>query len=104
MSSRDILNYALALSVVTITVLVAWILVYIIRLFRQVEKVVSETTAAVQKLTSVLDFVKEKISGAAALVPLVIKGVEKIVEMVKTRKEHRDTAAAETKTKTKKGA
>lgn len=81
-SSRDILNYALTLSVVVLTFFFAWILLYLVRTFRDMQRVVHDIIRAIEKLNEVLDYTREKISSAAALIPIVVKGTQKIIEIV----------------------
>ena len=88
--SRDLLNYALTVAVLVLTFFVAWILWYVARLFRDVERAVHEITNAVEKFNAVLDFTKEKISNASALIPLAVKGAQQAVEFMKRMHDSRD--------------
>ena len=92
-NSRDILNYSLALSVLVLTFLMAWILVYVVKIFREMERVVRDVTRAVEKFTDMIDFAKDKISNAAAVIPLVIKSSEKIFELIRTLRDKKDRAS-----------
>lgn len=96
--SRDILNYALAASVLILTFLVSWILVYIIRIFKTVEHVTTQISEALEKFTSLVDMARDKITQAAALLPMLVKGGEKIVETVQ---KYRDKNSAQAAKKTK---
>ncbi len=93
--SRDILNYALTASVLVLTFFLAWILIYIVKIFREIERVVRDVTKAIEKFNSVLDFAKDKISNAAAAIPIIIKGGEKIAEIIANIREKRSRRASE---------
>lgn len=90
--SRDLLNYVIALSVLVLTFLSSWILVYIIKIFRQIERMVRDVIKAVERLNEALDFAKDKLADVAGLIPLLIKGGEKVSRFVKTirRKKEED--------------
>jgi hypothetical protein len=87
--SKDILNYTLAGSAAVLTFFMAWILYYVVSMIRDVRTVMRDIARAVEKLNSVLDFTKEKVASAASLIPLVIKGVEKGMEFMKSRREQK---------------
>ena len=82
--SRDILNYSLALSVVVLTILFSWILVYIIKIFRQFEKMVHDVIRAIERFNDALDYAKDKLAALVALIPVIVKGGEKVRTFVKT--------------------
>lgn len=83
-NSKDILNYALTLAILVLTFLMSWILVYIIKIFREVEKIVHDITIAVAKFNEVLEYTRDKIKSASAVIPLVMKAGEKAFDMFKT--------------------
>ncbi len=103
-TSRDILNYTLAASAAVLTFFIAWMLWYFIKIFRDVEHTVRKTSEVVDKFSSVLDLAKDQIRNAAAVIPLIMKGGEKLAELIRTmREKHTEKSdAAETKTKNKK--
>lgn len=85
--SRDILNYSLALSVVVLTILFSWILVYIIKIFRQFERMVRDVIRAVERFNEALDYAKDKLAALVALIPVIVKGGEKVRKFVKTLRD-----------------
>lgn len=99
-SSRDILNLTLALSAAVLTFFICWLLYYIVSIFRDMRNVVRDVTKTIEKFNSVLDFVKEKISGVSAVFPLVIKATEKIIETVGAFKEKQKARRTADKNKT----
>jgi predicted PurR-regulated permease PerM len=101
-TSKDILNLSLTLAVVVLTFFIAWILYYIVSIFREVKKVIRDITGVIKKFNNVLDFAKEKISNAAAVMPLIIKGGEKIAQVVNSVRDKK-TAARSKKNKKKSG-
>src|SRR3989344_2094361 len=104
-SSRDILNISLAASVIVLTILVVWILVYIIKMFRDAQRALHQMTKVIEKLSNVLDVIRDKVHSAAAVIPLIVKGVEKVTDIIQRTKERnssrRDSSKKTTKTETK---
>ena len=88
-NSKDILNYALALAVLVLTFLTSWILVYVINIFKEVKKVVHDITNAVVKFNEVLEYTRDKIKSASAVIPLVMKAGEKALDIFKTVRERK---------------
>ena|SRR3989344_5681424 len=86
-SSKDVLNYALTASVVILTVLIAWILVYVIRIFREVQRVIRDMTKAVARLNEVIDYTREKVKTASAVVPIIMKAGEKVIDMIRNARD-----------------
>lgn len=101
--SKDILNYALTLFVLVLTFFTAWILYYVLKIVGQMRRLIKDITRAIEKFSNVLDYAKEKMSNMAAIIPLMIKGSEKIVEMVTSLKEKKSNSRKKKgKTKTQK--
>lgn len=100
-TSRDILNLALTLSVVVISFFIAWLLYYIVMMFKEMHKVVRDVTKALEKMNDVLDFAKEKIASAAAVLPIIIKAGEKVMDMIASRRDKRETRDENKQRKTK---
>jgi len=102
-SSRDILNISLAASVIVLTILVAWILVYIIKMFRDAQRALHQMTKVIEKLSNVLDVIRDKVHSAAAVIPLIVKGVEKVTDIIQRTKERnssrRDSSKKTTRSK-----
>ncbi len=95
-TSRDILNYTLAASAAVLTFFIAWILWYFIKIFRDVEKVIRQATSVIDKFSSVLDLAKDQIRNAAAILPLIMKGGEKLSELIRSmREKHSEKNEAE---------
>jgi hypothetical protein len=100
-SSRDILNYTLAASAAILTFFIAWILWYFVKIFRDVERVIRQTTAVIDKFSSVLDLAKDQMRNAAAIFPLIIKGGEKVSDMLRSMRERHDAKQANEEAKNK---
>src|SRR3989344_6308108 len=100
-ASRDILNYALAIAILILTFFISWILIYVIKIFKEVQNAMHDITAVIKKFNHVLDFTKEKISSAAAIIPVLVKGGEKIFDMVRSIRE-RSSRNQDRKTKKQK--
>ena len=100
-SSRDFLNLALTLAVLVLTFLTGWILVHIIRIFNDVRRIMEDVTKAIEKFNSVLEFTQEKVKNAAALIPFLIKGSEKVADVVRSMREKRNRSEDETEKQNK---
>lgn len=81
-SSRDILNIALASSALILTFFVAWLLWYFIKIMRDIESTVRSVTSVVEKLSGLIEVTKNKISDVGALVSALVRGGEKVADMV----------------------
>ncbi|MEK7584354.1 MAG: hypothetical protein AAB490_03845 [Patescibacteria group bacterium] len=107
-SSRDILNVSLAACTIVLTILVAWILVYVIKMFRDAQHVLHQMTKVVEKLSDVLDLIRDKVHSAAAIIPLIVKGAEKVTDIIQKARERnardRDSSRKTSKTETKRSS
>ena len=64
------------------------------------KKVIKDVTKVITKFSEVLDFARDKISNAAAVIPLMVKGGEKIAAVVSNIREKK-SKPSKTKKKTK---
>ena len=85
-SAKDVFFLVLALSILIITLLTAWILYYVIRMFRQANNMVQDVRNAMKAVINFFDSLKEKSSNAAAYMTMLVKGGEEIMDYVKEKK------------------
>lgn len=85
--SRDLLNIIIALSVLLFTIFSCWALYYLVRILRQMFKVIKETRERLNKFDELVKMIKEKIEHSASYLPLIGAGVKKLVELMKVRAE-----------------
>jgi hypothetical protein len=85
-SSKDILNYILALSVFLFTVFLCWFIYYLIRMVRDTSQIIHDIRQKVQEVGEILDTLREKLTASASTVAVAAKGVERIVDFIQRRR------------------
>jgi len=85
--SHDLLNIIISLSVLIFTIFSCWAIYYLARILQQFFKVVKETRDRLNKFDELVKMVKEKIEHSASYLPLIMEGVKKLVEIMKSRAE-----------------
>lgn len=91
MDTRDILNIALALSAVTITVFLAWLLyltIAIVRDLRQTSRAIHEK---VDQVGVILDSIRERIGDTVSTLTMLTQVIGKISERWREKKAKRST-------------
>lgn len=86
-NSHDLLNIIIALSVLLFTVFSCWAIYYFARILQQMFKVIKETRDRLNKFDELVKLIKEKIEHSASYLPLIVEGVKKLVELMKSRAE-----------------
>ncbi len=97
-TSKDLLNWVLAISVGLLTVFLIWGLYYIIMLLkrgyaiiREVSDLITSIKEKLDRLERLFDEIEEKLKHSASYLPLVMKGVTEILEFVKKKRATRST-------------
>ncbi len=95
-TSKDFFYIILAFSILWLTIFVSWILYYLIKIFREADKMVKNAMNTIEKVDNFVDTFKEKIlhssSNLMLLVELIKQGAklldrgEKKVKSRKTKK------------------
>lgn len=85
--SHDLLNIVIALSVLLFTIFSCWAIYYLARILQQMFKVIKETRDRLNKFDELVKVVKEKIEHSASYLPLIVDGVKKLVDLMKSRAE-----------------
>ncbi|MFA5359744.1 MAG: hypothetical protein WC349_02175 [Patescibacteria group bacterium] len=85
--SHDLLNIVIALSVLLFTIFSCWAIYYLARILQQMFKVIKETRDRLNKFDELVKMVKEKIEHSASYLPLIVDGVKKLVDLMKSRAE-----------------
>src|SRR3989339_1766405 len=83
--SRDLLNIIIALSVLLFTIFSCWAIYYLARILQQMFKVIKETRERLNKFDELVKMIKEKIEHSASYLPLIMEGVKKLVEIMRSR-------------------
>lgn len=84
--SKDLLNYALTISVLVITFFIGWILYYLVSMMKEMKKVSNEFVNVIKKFNATLEEAKDKLYHLATIIPIALRGVEKVLEMVASRR------------------
>jgi predicted PurR-regulated permease PerM len=85
--SHDLLNIVIALSVLLFTIFSCWAIYYLARILQQMFKVIKETRDRLNKFDELVKMIKEKIEHSASYLPLIVDGVKKLVDLMKSRAE-----------------
>lgn len=94
-TSKDLLNVAIAVSIIGLVAFICWAIFYFAQILRQVFKVAKEMRERLYKVDEVIQSLKEKIEHSTSYLLLIGEGVKKLVEVVKehTGKEKKKTRA-----------
>jgi len=76
---QDLFFLALAIAVLVLTFLLAWLLVYIIAIFRSAKEVTGQITAGVSKIHTILDSVHETVRASSMHLSTVVAGVRELI-------------------------
>lgn len=85
-SSKDILNLVAAISIATLVFFLCWALYYIISTVRSSFKVVKKVEKGVDKVESLIDLIKEKISSSTSHLILFSNLIKKGIDFFEKRK------------------
>jgi len=93
-TSKDILNLVLAISIAAFTAFLCWLLFVITSTIKRALKIMDEISALVESIKEkvkraekLFDAVEEKLKNVSAVLPLVLTGINKLIDLVKTKNE-----------------
>ncbi len=89
-TSRDILNWVLAISSLAVAFFLCWGLYYLISTFRRGFKLIRRVETIVFKTEGLIDLIKTKISSSASYLFMVSELVKRVSKIIKNKKEVRD--------------
>lgn len=92
-TSKDILNIAIAASVLSLAGFSSWAVYYLARILQQGFKAAKEMRDRVNKLDELIKTIKEKVEHSTSYLLLIGEGVKKLVELGKSyidKKENKD--------------
>lgn len=87
--SRDILNLTLAACSALLTILIAWLLIYCIRVIKTLVNVSRRIDETIRLAEETLTTLRDRAHDLATILPLVMKAVEKIVTYVSDKRKAR---------------
>ena len=82
-NSKNILNLAIALAVVSMAGFSAWAIYYMARILQQVFKITKEMRDRISKIDELIKTLKEKIEHSTSYLLLIGEGVKKLAEIGK---------------------
>lgn len=88
-SSKDLLYVVLAFSVLWLTIFLLWVLYYVIMMLRQMNQVIKNFRETAEKISHAVEKIKEKFECTSAYLGLIVKAVEKMVNVVTERKKNK---------------
>jgi hypothetical protein len=85
-TSRDILNWAIAASVVAVAVMLVWAMAYMISMLRTLNDINRRVRGAVESFTMVMAHLQDKIQSTAGYLPLIVQAVTKLASYFMDKK------------------
>jgi hypothetical protein len=90
-NSRDILNWALALSSLTIAFFICWGLYYLISTFRRGFHLIKKGEGLIFKVENLIDSIKSKVSSSASYLFMITELVKKVSRIIKNKQSQNDS-------------
>lgn len=95
-TSHDILNFVLAISIAAFTAFLCWLLFVITSTIKRTLHIMDEIAALVDSIRDKVEraeklftAVEDKLKSVSSVLPLVIAGINKIIDFVKTKNEQK---------------
>ncbi|MFZ5391472.1 MAG: hypothetical protein ACOZAJ_04340 [Patescibacteria group bacterium] len=85
-TSQDILNIAIAVSVVGVSFLLGWLLIYAIIIVRRLVKITALIEQGAIKLENLINLVKDKFENSASYLAILSTGLKDLVSYILTKK------------------
>lgn len=82
-TSKDLLNIAIALGVLSLAGFSSWAIYYLARILQQGFRVVKEMRDRINKLDELIQSIKDKIEHSTSYLLLIGEGVKKLVDIGK---------------------
>ncbi len=92
-TSRDILNWAIAVSVVAVAISMVWAMAYVIGMLRTVNELNRRIRGAVEGFTVVMAHLQDKIQSTAGYLPMIVQAVTRLVDYFMKQRAERRAAA-----------
>lgn len=89
-TSRDILNWVLAVSIGVLAFFLCWSLYYFIASAQRIFKLVKQIERGVTKAEHLIDFIQQKISGSASYMVIIGELIKRGMEFAKSRRSDGD--------------
>lgn len=86
-TSKDLLYVVLAFSILWLTVFISWMLYYVIMTLRQINQLVTSFKEKVDKVSRVMEKIKEKFEGSSVRFGIINKVLEKLFDLAAAKKK-----------------
>ncbi len=96
--SRDILNLTLSACATILTVLLAWLLVYCIRVMKTLVNLSRRIDETIRLAEETLTTLRDRAHDLASILPLIMKAVDKLVTYVGDKRKARKSRTMNTNT------
>lgn len=97
-TSGDILNLVLAVSIAAFTAFLCWLLFVVTSTIKRTLKILDDISALVESIKDKVEraeklftAVEEKLKSVSSFLPLLLTGINKIIDFVKTKNEQKRT-------------
>jgi predicted PurR-regulated permease PerM len=82
-TSEDILNIAKTVAVIGLSVITFIFIYYLVRIIRELFKIIEEMRERINKIDSLIQSVKDKIEHSTSYLLLISEGMKKVIEIAK---------------------
>ncbi|MBU1039376.1 hypothetical protein KKC17_04115 [Patescibacteria group bacterium] len=96
-TSADILNIAIAISVVGVSFLLGWLLIYALVIIRRLVKITALIEQGALKLENLINLVKEKLESSASYLSILAVGLKDLVGYILEKKLTQKTSSTKKK-------
>lgn len=86
-SSQDILFLVLAFCTLWLTVLLTWLLYYLITAVRQIYQVVRAAKAKLDAVDEIVRLIKDKVTSGASYLTMLVSGILKVTDLLGNREK-----------------
>jgi uncharacterized protein YoxC len=87
-TSRDVLNWILSISILGLAVFICWFMYYLVASLRAVYKMIAEVQDMLEKVSNLSNLIKEKIEEGAATFGNLNNKLTELIETVKEKLSH----------------
>lgn len=95
-NSKDLVNISLSFGIVLLSVLLAFVLYYIIKILKDAYSMIHEVSSVLEEFKNhlkawedFLDSIKDRMSSVGNYLPLVVDGVTKLVDFLNTKRQEK---------------
>lgn len=91
-TSKDILNFSLAVSVFGLSFLIGWMLVYFLLIIKRVVQILSELEKTMNKVGTFVETARDKLEHSASYLSLIATGAKELVNYLVGRQKNKSSS------------